>query len=79
VVLPPSIVGIAANPNGSVMLQLGGSPGATYVLESTTNLGSAGGWLPVATNVLDMTGFWEFTDSQATNLPQRYFRLRYTQ
>jgi hypothetical protein len=79
VISPPATVGLASNPDGSITLQLAGSPGATYVLESATNLGSAGGWQPIATNVFDLTGLWDFTDSQATNFPQRYFRLKYSQ
>lgn len=79
VILPPTIAGIAANPNGSVTLQLGGSPGATYILESKPDLAAPVGWLPIATNVFDLTGFWQFTDLQATNSSQRYYRLKYTQ
>ena len=79
VVLPPTIAGIGANPDGSMTLNLGGSPGATYILESKTDLGSPDPWLPVATNVFDLTGFWQFTDPQATNFPERFYRLKYTQ
>jgi hypothetical protein len=79
VILPPTIGGIAPNSDGSMTLQLGGSPGATYVLESKANLVSADAWLPVATNVFDLTGLWHFTDLQTTNFGQKYYRLRYTQ
>jgi hypothetical protein len=78
VVLPPTIT-IAVNPDGMVTLQLGGSPGATYVLESKTDLGSLNPWLPVATNVYDLTGLWRITDLRTTNFPQKYYRLKYTQ
>jgi hypothetical protein len=79
VVLPPSIAGLAANPDGSMTLQLGGSPGATYVLETKANLVSPDVWLAVATNVFDLTGLWHFTDRMATNFGERYYRLRYSQ
>jgi hypothetical protein len=79
VVLPPAIAAIAANPSGSVVLQLGGSPGATYVLESATNLLSPVEWFPIATNVFDLTGRWQFTDANATNVLEKYYRLTYTQ
>jgi hypothetical protein len=79
VVLPPTIAGIAAAAGGGITLQLGGSPGVTYVLESKSDLGSPAGWSPVATNMFDLTGLWQFTDPQATNSPQKYYRLRYTQ
>jgi hypothetical protein len=79
VVLPPTIVGLGANSDGSISLQLGGSPGAAYVLETKSALGSPGAWQPVATNVFDQTGLWQFTDLQITNFPQKYYRLKYTQ
>jgi hypothetical protein len=78
-VLRPTFGGIAANPNGGITIQLGGSPGAVYVLESTTNLVSPVPWLPVATNAVGLTGLWQFTDAQVTNFPQKYYRLKYTQ
>jgi hypothetical protein len=79
VILPPTIASIAANLKGSITLQLGGSPGATYILETKSDLGSPDAWLPVATNVFDLTGLWQFTDPQTTNFPQKYYRLKYTQ
>jgi hypothetical protein len=77
VVLPPTIGGIASHPDGSITLQLGGSLGAIYVLETKSDLGSPDAWLPIATNVFNLTGVWQFTDPQATNSPQKYYRLKY--
>ena len=79
VVLPPTFVSVAANPNGSLTLQLGGSPGVMYILESKSDLASIDPWLPLATNVFDLTGFWQFTDLQTINFPEKYYRLKYTQ
>ncbi len=79
VILPPGLTGVAANPDGSVTLNLAGSPGFSYVLESTTNFVSGGDWLPVATNVFDATGVWQFNDVSAPTSPQRFYRLKYTQ
>ncbi len=77
VVLPPAINGVAANPDGSVTLNLAGSTGVSYVLVSTTNLTSSV-WLPIATNVFDVTGVWLFNDVTATNFAQRFYRLEYS-
>jgi Pro-kumamolisin, activation domain/Immunoglobulin I-set domain/Subtilase family/Viral BACON domain len=79
VILPPGLTGVTANPDGSVTLNLAGSPGFSYVLESTTNFVSGGDWLPVATNVFDATGVWQFNDVSAPTSPQRFYRLKYTQ
>jgi hypothetical protein len=79
VVLPPTISGIVAHPDGGITLQLGGSPGAAYVLETKSALGSPAPWLPIATNVFDQMGLWQFTDPQITNFPQKYYRFKYIQ
>jgi hypothetical protein len=72
----PTIIGVGSGLNGSVTLSLGGAPGDTYVLEVTTNLLSPDGWQPLATNTLGANGLWQFTDTEATNFPYRFFRLK---
>jgi arabinogalactan endo-1,4-beta-galactosidase len=72
----PVITGVAANPDGSFTLNLAGAPGSTYILEITTNVFSANGWQPVATNTLDVSGVWQFTDLQAVNFQQQFYRLK---
>ena len=71
----PSIVGVGSGSNGSMTLSLGGAPGYTYILETTTNLAPAA-WLPMATNTLGTNGLWQFTDTDAANFPQRFYRLK---
>jgi hypothetical protein len=33
-------------------------------------------WVPVATNRPDTNGVWQFNDAQATDFPQRFYRLK---
>lgn len=54
----------------------GGSAGCTYILETTSNLRVAGGWLSIATNTLGTNGVWQFTDSDATSFTPRFHRLQ---
>jgi hypothetical protein len=75
----PTIIGVGHGSNGSVTLSLGGAPGDTYVLETATNLLLPVGWQPMATNVLDTNGLWQFTDPQVMNFPQRFYRLKLAQ
>ena len=75
VYVPPGIGSAAANPDGSFSLSLIGTPGYSYVLESATNLSLPVDWLFIATNTLGTNGVWQFTDSQATNFPQQFYRL----
>ncbi|MGA9777732.1 MAG: S53 family peptidase [Verrucomicrobiia bacterium] len=74
----PLITGVAAG-NDTVVLSLAGAPDYTYILEATTNLTLPGSWQPVVTNKLGANGVWQFTDTQATNFTQRFYRLELEQ
>jgi autotransporter-associated beta strand protein len=52
-----------------------GTAGQGYVLLTATNL-SAPVWLPVVTNTADSNGIFQYTDSQTTNFPQRFYRVQ---
>jgi hypothetical protein len=71
----PVIAGVMANPDGSITLNLAGAPGSTCILMTTTNLTPPIVWQPIATNTLDITGVWQFTDPQAVNFQQEFYRL----
>jgi hypothetical protein len=45
------------------------------VLLGTTNLQPPIGWLPLTTNTADTNGLFNFSDAQATNFSQRFYRL----
>ena len=70
-----AITGVVANPSGSVTLDLTATPGFTYVLERTVALVPPL-WLPVATNTLGTNGAGRFTDTQANEFPQGFYRLK---
>jgi hypothetical protein len=59
---------------GGTQLSGSGGAGQAYVLLASTNLAPAT-WLPLATNLADSSGIFQFTDPQATNSPQRFYRL----
>ena len=50
--------------------QLSGAPASTYVIEASTNLTD---WTPISTNS-GLTGSVVFTNSEAANLSQRFYR-----
>jgi hypothetical protein len=68
----PVIAGITTGTEG-VTLTLSGGYNSTYVLQASTNL--TGAWQPLVTNQFGITGMWIFTDTQATNYPQEFYRL----
>jgi len=54
------------------------APGASFRAVSTTNLSLPLGTWPVAGSVTELSpGQFQFTDPQATNSPQRYYRIRW--
>jgi len=74
--IPPAIGGAGADPDGSFNLTVTGTPSYTCVLETTVDLSSPANWLPIATNTLGTNGVWQFSDAQATNYQQRFYRIR---
>jgi hypothetical protein len=66
---------VASGPNRTIVLQLAGSSGSIYVLETATNLVAPADWLPIATNAFGTNGVWQFSGS-VTNDPLRFYRLR---
>jgi hypothetical protein len=72
--VPSSITSVAENTNRTVTLGLSGAVGGTYIVDATANL--LDGWLPIATNTMGTNGASQFTDPQATNFQQRFYRLR---
>jgi VCBS repeat-containing protein len=68
---PPRITGIAANPNGSLVLNFTGATNATFRLLATTNL-IATNWTSISTNVSNANGGWSYTNFDTTNFPQRF-------
>ena len=75
VFLPPqNFVGAITNEN-QLKLQLTGTPNYPYVLQSATNLTPPVNWQPVLTNPADNNGNWQFTDTNTTNVPARFYRV----
>jgi len=55
-----------------VHLRIDGEPGRNYIIEASQDLVQ---WTNIAT-VQNITGYVLFTDTSATNIPQRYYRAR---
>jgi hypothetical protein len=71
----PGFSGIASLGNGGMQLAGTGGVGQAYVLLASTNLAPAN-WTPIATNTANTNGIIQFTDSQATNYLERFYRLQ---
>jgi len=75
---------ITAGPQFSAVVQRGdgnfqfngaGAAGVTYELEAATNLFSPIAWQVVTNAVADQGGLFQLVDLQATNFPERFFRI----
>lgn len=74
--LPLAVTNVTMVANGGPFTLAGtGTAGQRYVLLCATNL-PASTWTPVLTNTADTNGIFQFTDTQATNFPQRFYRVQ---
>jgi len=73
--LPPAVItNIVRHVNASVTLLFAGSPNSTNFIQTATNLAPAPAWRDVSTNVADGSGLWQFTDTNTTSSPVRFYR-----
>ena len=68
--------GIAQLVDGNFALDGVGAGGQAYVLLAAGNLLSTVMWMPVATNTADGNGVVSLSDLLATNLSQRFYRIK---
>ena len=67
---------ISAPNNGPFQLRLFGAANQIYIIESSPDLLA---WSPVFTQTTSAAGTFDFTDTVAANLPQKFFRARAAQ
>jgi len=77
-VLVPTIV-VSGTPNQAreFMLQFTGSANTTYTVMASTNLAIPfSNWVALGTASLLSNNLYQFIDTQSTNFPSRFYRLR---
>jgi hypothetical protein len=72
---PPQITNFTRMPNNTFALSGTGIVGQTYLLVASTNLFPLIIWTPIDTNISVLNGNFSFTDPQASNYPQRFYRV----
>ena len=75
ITVPPHFSAIYPTNAGARHLELTGTTGRVYVVQSATNLVSPQ-WIPLTTNT-DVTGVLRFDDVSASNFPHRFYRARF--
>ena len=67
---------VTVGPNG-VQLTAQGEVGGNYAIDVSSDLSDPANWQPLAT-LLNNPGTWQFTDTTAPGVTQRFYRLRKT-
>jgi len=62
------------NPNGTVTLNLQTAPNMSSQVLAATNLTPPVVWQSLVTNVPGAHGLWQFTDTNASQYPFRFYR-----
>jgi hypothetical protein len=70
----PRFTAVSSLGAGGMQLSSTGGAGQAYVLFASTNL-ALPTWIPIATGIAGANGLFQFTDPQATNWPQRFYRV----
>ena len=81
VAAPPAsqitLAGASKLTNGAFQFAFTNTPGAFFGVLAATNLALQGSAWTCLTGLTEVSpGRFQFTDSQATNSPQRYYRVR---
>ena len=71
----PLITGNTLLPGGGFALSGTGIANQVWIFSAASNLIAPVTWTPLTTNAADGNGFFQFLDGQATNYPQRFYRL----
>jgi len=69
----PAITGIAMGVNQQLVFNFSGLANNQLRVQATTNLANAN-WQDVTTNFFSNAGVWNWTNFDATNFPQRFYR-----
>ena len=71
---PGSFTGVTIQSDSTALLSFTGTPGATYILEATTNLVPPVMWTSLNTNTTDTNGVFLYDDTGSTNFPMRFYQ-----
>jgi hypothetical protein len=73
---PPAFTSASLSADRSVFTLSGtGTANQIYVLQTASSLTPPAAWMPVATNAAATNGVFSFTDAQAGNYTQRFYRV----
>ena len=71
-IIQARLSGVIYKSNGQFQFTLTGQPNSSYVVQARTNL-TTGTWTAISTNTA-VNGAFQFIDTNAPGLPQRFYR-----
>jgi uncharacterized repeat protein (TIGR01451 family) len=71
-IAPPQLTTTVVNNNGTFQFTVTGTSGQEYIIQSSTNLIK---WVPIYTNPSPFVSPFTFTDSNASNHPDQFYRV----
>jgi autotransporter-associated beta strand protein len=75
VALPLIVTDVAMSPGGGISISGTGAVSQVYIMQAVSNLNPPVAWVPLASNVSDGNGAFQFTDNQVSNFLQRFYRI----
>ncbi|MEO7299082.1 MAG: GH25 family lysozyme [Verrucomicrobiota bacterium] len=73
-----AVTGVTVVSNGTFQLNFTNTPGASFSILATTNIGlPLNSWIVLGNASEISPGQFQFADSQATNFPQRFYQVRW--
>jgi uncharacterized repeat protein (TIGR01451 family) len=74
-ILPAHLSGVLSQGNHQFQITLVGQPDLSYIIQASTNLtGTSIFWKSLSTNTAAGDGSFQFTDTNAPGMPQRFYR-----
>ena len=70
----PPVLAVSAPAGGAITLDLRGTPGLTYEVQTTENLAAPASWVTLATGKADSSGHWQTSDPDASTHTRRFYR-----
>lgn len=74
ILTPATLNGATFASNNVFQINFAGVPGFSYLIQATTNLSQPASWADISVNVAGANGNFTFTDTNAANYPDRYYR-----
>lgn len=72
--MPPQVLSLNVLGDPVAVVHCSGTPGATYLIQATTNLAVLSSWTTIGTNVAGTNGLFNFADLGSTNYRCRFYR-----